>query len=219
MTAQESFKKRIRARMAETGEKYGAARRSLIERATRGDGRVWMSDPDVDDASVANATGRAWDEWCDLIEASRVADAGHTAIAKWVGEEHGLNGWWSQQVTGGYERITGIRVPGQMADGTFQVGRSKTMPGDPDELRAMLLDDVDRDDLFGGHPTELRSRPTSKAVRISMGEGVALIGITSKADGRMTVAVTHERLPDAPAVEQWRAWWSAWLEALAELSD
>jgi hypothetical protein len=33
MTRQESFKRRIRARMEKTGEKYGAARRSLIEQA------------------------------------------------------------------------------------------------------------------------------------------------------------------------------------------
>ena len=34
MTRNESFKRRIRARMAKTGEKYNAARRALIEQAT-----------------------------------------------------------------------------------------------------------------------------------------------------------------------------------------
>lgn len=216
MTTQESFKKRIRARMERTGERYGAARRALIERAARADGRPWVSEPEVSDDRVVAATGRTWNEWCDLIEASAVADAGHQAVARWVGEAHGLDGWWSQQVTGGFERITGIRVPGQMPDGTYQIGRSRTVPGDAADLRAMLLNDADRSDLFGGQPTELRSKPTTKVLRLGMADGVALFTLTGRADGRMTVTVAHERLPDAATAEQWKVWWEAWLDALAE---
>ena len=41
-----SFKRRVRARMAKTGERYGAARRVLIEQATDGRRRTWAADPE-----------------------------------------------------------------------------------------------------------------------------------------------------------------------------
>src|SRR5690606_2012247 len=68
LTSQESFKRRIRARMRTTGERYGAARRAHLERADRqGGGRRWVAEPDLDDAAVREKTGRGWDEWVDLI--------------------------------------------------------------------------------------------------------------------------------------------------------
>jgi hypothetical protein len=57
MTRQETFKRRIRARMEKTGERYGAARRALIERG--GDGaRPWVAEPEHSDETIREATGR-----------------------------------------------------------------------------------------------------------------------------------------------------------------
>ncbi len=92
MTAQESFKRRIRARMARTGERYSAARRALIAQVTPADGRGWVSQPETSDAAVRAATGRGWDEWCALIDAQPVRDGGHTAIAAHV-RDLGVDGW------------------------------------------------------------------------------------------------------------------------------
>jgi hypothetical protein len=52
MTQQESFKRRIRERMAKTGERYAAARRELVNQAARKEGRVWVSQPEVNNESV-----------------------------------------------------------------------------------------------------------------------------------------------------------------------
>lgn len=217
MTSQESFKRRIRERMAATGERYGAARRVLLEQATsRRGGRPWVSEPENDDAAVRAATGRGWDEWCDLIDAWPGHDDGHTAIATHLREDLGVDGWWAQAVTVGYERITGRRLPHQMADGTFTAGRSRTVGVDADLLRSLLLDEDGRAALFGGLPTELRSRPTAKAIRFALGPGVALVDLQPKADGRTRVSVAHERLPEAGDVGHWKAFWGDWLEALDE---
>src|SRR5688572_16898232 len=106
MTTQESFKRRVRARMAKTGEKYGAARRTLIAQAERSPSRAWVADPDASDESIRANTGHGWDEWLALIDAGPGREAGHTAIATWVREENDVDGWWAQSVTVGYERIT-----------------------------------------------------------------------------------------------------------------
>lgn len=213
MTRQETFKRRVRARMEKTGEKYGAARRALIDKAGSGT-RVWVSQPEMSDVAVREATGRGWDEWCDVIDAWPGHAEGHSAIASHVQEAHGVDGWWAQTVTVGYERITGARLPYQLADGTFTAGKSRTVSVDAESLRRMLLDDRDRGELFPGHETTLRSKPTSKTLRIGIGPGVAQISIDEKGDGRSRVAIAHEKLPVAEDVARWKAYWAEWLDAI-----
>lgn len=215
MTTQEAFKKRVRARMATTGERYAAARRVLLERAAASDRRrVWVSEPEMGDAAIRRGTGRGWDEWCDLVEAWPGHVDGHPAVAAWVHAEHGLDHWWAQGVTIGWERITGRRLPGQMPDGTFTANKSATVAVDAVELRAALLDDDARSELFPGLATALRSRPASKTVRLSVGPGVAGFTLEPRPDGRTKVTVSHERLPAYDLVEEWKFWWSDWLAAL-----
>ncbi|MGH3668101.1 MAG: hypothetical protein ACRDU7_07410, partial [Acidimicrobiia bacterium] len=135
MTRQETFKRRIRQRMEKTGERYGAARRVLVEQSSTAGGRSWASEPEMADATLREATGRGWDEWCDIIDAWPGHSDGHTAIATFVREEHGVDGWWAQTVTVGYERITGLRLPHQQPDGTFSAGKSSTVTGNAGLIR------------------------------------------------------------------------------------
>lgn len=224
MTTNASFKRRVRARMARTGEKYGAARRVLLERAGHLPGRRRrIAEPEVDDDAVSAATGRDWDAWVALVDDRPDTVEGHQALARWLADEHGVDAWWSQTVAIGYERITGLRAVGQQSDGSFAANRSRTLVTDDGldaaALRALLLDDADREDLFGGLATELRSRPGTKALRIGMPEGVAIVAIEDvRAAGRpdrLRVAVQHGGLAAADQVEEWKAFWGDWLEALA----
>ena len=73
-------------------EKYGAARRVLIDRSARSSGRTWVDEPELSDDRIREATGRSWDEWCELIEAWPGHGGGHGAIATWVNQEHGVDG-------------------------------------------------------------------------------------------------------------------------------
>lgn len=214
MTRQESFKRRIRERMARTGERYGAARRSLIEQSADGGPRRWVADPELGDDALRDATGRGWDEWCDVVDAWPGHGDGHAAVAAHLQAEHGVDGWWAQTITVGWERITGRRLPNQMADGTFTASRSRTVTVDAVAVRAALLDDDERAELFPGLPTELRSKPTTKALRVRVGPGVAVIDLRPRADGRVTVTVAHEKLPSVDDVAEWKAWWGDWLDAL-----
>ena len=164
--------------------------------------------------TLREATGRGWDEWCDIIDAWPGHTDGHTAIATFVREEHGVDGWWAQTVTVGYERITGLRLPHQQPDGTFSAGKSRTVTVDAGLLREMLLDDDDRADLFPGLETELRSRPSSKVLRIGIGPGTAQVALDTQNDGRVKITIAHDKLPTPEAVEEWKGYWSDWLEAV-----
>jgi hypothetical protein len=214
MTRQESFKRNIRARMEKTGEKYGAARRAIIER--RASGRIWISSPEQGEDTILEATGRTWDQWCDLIDAWPGNDEGHTAIAAYVRDDIGVDGWWAQAVTLGYERITGRRLPHQQPDGTFTANKSKTVRADAEMIRGLLLSEGDRIDMFPGVDTELRSKPDSRVVRLRVGPGTAQISIEPHGQDRAVVAIAHERLPSPEDVEQWKAYWGEWLDALDE---
>lgn len=216
MTKQEAFKKRVRARMQATGERYSAARRVLLARTGGRHGRVWVAEPETADASVSAATGKSWDEWCDVIDAWPGRTEGHTATAAYLRETHDVDAWWAQTITIGYERITGLRLPYQRPDGTFTASKSMTISINTDELRSMLLADEHRVDLFPGLDTELRSKPTSKAIRLSVGPGVAIIDLEPKNNARTKVTVAHENLPAYDDVAEWKFYWSEWLEALDE---
>ncbi|NHI16310.1 hypothetical protein [Microbacterium excoecariae] len=175
----------------------------------------WAADPGQDEARLRAATGRGWDAWAEVIDAGPGPGAGHTAIAAWlVGE--GVDAWWAQAVTVGYERIRGLRLPGQMPDGTFTVSRSRTLDVDPERIRAALLDDARRSALLGEVETTLRSRPTAKSLRfaaVRAGEDLGVVAFAADRAGERTrLTVTHEKLL-AEGVEPWKAHWAAWLRA------
>lgn len=216
MTRNESFKRRVRERMQKTGEKYVAARRVLIQQANRRDARSWVSDPEHSDEVIRDNTGRGWDEWRALIEGWPGHEEGHGAVASWLQDEHGVPGWWAQALTVGWERISGRRLPHQMADGTFTANRSATITTDPDALREMLLDEQDRARLFPGLDPELRSRPTSKNVRLGLGGGVAELAMAPKDDGRVTVTASHTKLSSPDEVGYWKDFWGDWFATLDE---
>ena len=176
--------------------------------------RTRVAEPNLDDHSVKTATGLGWDEWCDIIEAWPGHREGHGAIAAYLRDEHGVDSWWAQSVTVGYERISGLRLPYQQPDGTFSVSKSRTVIIDADGLRQSLLDEADRTDLFPGQETELRSGPTAKTLRIALGPGIAQFAMEAAGGTKTKVTVTHERLPSPEAAEHWRIYWSDWLAGL-----
>ena len=222
--------------MATTGERYTAARRALLAGASGGSAggggapgpraRQWVSQPEMSDESMEARTGRGHNEWADIIEAWADETGGdlsdHTAVAAYLLENFDeLDGWWAQAVTVGYERITGLRLPYQRADGSFSCSKSRTVAIGADALRKMLSSEEHRADLFPDQATELRSKPETKALRIAIGpEGAAAIfTIDAVADGRAKVAVQHERLPTYDSVEEWKFYWSDWFDAIADSTD
>ncbi|MDH4279341.1 MAG: hypothetical protein OEW83_14815 [Acidimicrobiia bacterium] len=219
--------------MATTGERYTVARRALLAGASGGSAggggapgpraRQWVSQPEMSDESMEARTGRGHNEWADIIEAWADETGGdlsdHTAVAAYLLENFDeLDGWWAQAVTVGYERITGLRLPYQRADGSFSCSKSRTVAIGADALRKMLSSEEHRADLFPDQATELRSKPETKALRIAIGpEGAAAIfTIDAVADGRAKVAVQHERLPTYDSVEEWKFYWSDWFDAIAD---
>ena len=82
-----------------------------------------------------------------------------------------------------------------------------------DEWRALL---DDREAVFPGTATELRSRPESTSLRIAFPEGVALLSLEPATKGRTKVTIQHSKLSSPQAAERMKEFWTAWLTTLAD---
>lgn len=67
-----------------------------------------------------------------------------------------------------------------------------------------------------GHVATLKSKPTSKAIRLTLGDGIAQFDLDDKGGGRVKVTVSHTGLPSTECVEQWKFYWGEWLHAIDE---
>jgi hypothetical protein len=133
MTTQKTFKRRVRSRMAKTGESYTAARAQLLA----------MPEPVAEPAPepptrVQEVTGRTHEQWFALLDEAGAAAMTHAQIATWLREEHDVGSWWAQNVTVEYERARGRRAVHQNAAGHFYAGASRTIRRPAVEVHAAI---------------------------------------------------------------------------------
>ena len=110
--------------------------------------------------AIERATGTSWPDWRRIMADGGAADADHAGLARIapaaMGERVENPGWWAQSVAVAYEQDTGRRVKGQVADGTFQVSATRTLPGTMDEVfeawlaRAQELTEIDGTEIVDG---------------------------------------------------------------------
>ena len=74
--------------------------------------------------------------------AAGATELGHSKIARWLVEEHRVDGWWAQGITVSYEQARGLRAPGQRADGTFEASVTKTLPATVEQIWPLLADEA-----------------------------------------------------------------------------
>jgi hypothetical protein len=216
MTERRSFKRLVRARMAKTGERYAAARGALLAGDDGGGARDALVLP-LSDEAVRRRTGRGWEDWFDLLDGWGAGERAHKDVARWVTEEHGIDGWSAQSVTVAYERARGGRAVGERADG-FSVSATKTVAVPVERLFDAFVDEPLRARWMPD--AELRQRTASrpKSARFDWGDGTTRVhvGFTAKGEAKSVVAVQHERLADAGEAERMQAYWRERVAALKE---
>ena len=139
----------------------------------------------------------------------------HPEIARWLVDEHGVDGWWAQELTVRYEMASGRRKPGQRPDG-FSITSSKTIGVPVEALYDAFVDAAVRARWLPVDGIRVRTATPHRTARFDWKGGAErlAIGFTAKGDAQSTVAIEHSRLPDeaAAALEK-----SLWRERLAEL--
>ena len=218
MTQRKTLKRRVRARMEKTGERYTAARAHVVgepapERVPEPD----LSGLASEDALVA-ATGRGWKEWFAVLDAWGADERKHGEIARHVRSEHGVPGWWSQTVTVGYERARGLRAKHERPEG-FSVSVSRTVAAPAARLHAWFADVGRGDELVPGLvPRPSRARLVARFDRPSDGTRV-VTSFEEKGAAKGAVHVQVDRLADAEAAERAKAEWRALLDRLKRLFE
>lgn len=158
----------------------------------------------VSDAKVKERTGRGWTEWIEALDQAGAGALDHAAIARLVHERFGIDEWWSQTVTVGYEQAKGRRAEGQKCDG-FAASVSRTVEQPIEQVHAVWAAGQWLKRIPGA---KITSATAPKYVRIRMPDGTrAAVYLTAKEGGRTAVQVQHEKLAGPEAVEPSKALW------------
>lgn len=248
MPRDKDLKRIIRARMEKTGEAYTAARAHIVgkskDRATTTPTNepttpaIEPTTPATSPASPARATpprdlaaiagmsddkvrektGQDWAGWTQALDDASAAGLEHGAIAKLVHERFGVGNWWAQTVTVGYERIKGLREPGQQRSGTYEINKSRTVGVPVERLFDACADDATRRRWLTDAQPVVSTATRPRTMRLRWGDGT-LVGLyfTDKGAAKSSVAVQHAKLPDRATADRLKTYWGERLDALATL--
>lgn len=250
MTRARALKQVIRARVAKTGERYTTARRLVLKSLTPPP-RVETQPASVPAAAAAPPSGRAnragqiseekivaktghgYDHWFAVLDRFDAVKKGHTAAARHLFDEHGVDGWYTQGIVVAYERARGVRAPNQRCDGAYEVSVSKVIPGDAAAIVKALTEPRQRARLkpaAGDGPVRALAAsldaPASKGFvvrpdglgryRYKWGDTTVQFYLVPKA-GKVSVVVTNMKLASPDMVEQRRVLWREMLDSLASI--
>ena len=223
MPTNKDFKRLVRTRMKKTGEAYTAARTQLLRIKTSPKPK---SPPKVDvaalagmsDAAVQEKTGGTWAHWVAALDRAGAHEWPHAKIARYLHDECGVPNWWSQTVTVGYERIKGLRVVGQLRDGSFEASKSKTFDVPLGRLYGAWSNARLRRAWLPDAPPTIRTATANKSMRITWGDGTKVEAMfLAKGRAKSQVAVAHTKLKSKAEITERKAYWSERLTALAKV--
>lgn len=223
MTTRKLFKRRVRERMAKTGESYTAARRQVAARrdeAREANRRLAGARELASDAKLIENTGHGWDAWLTILDEWGAQGRSHGETAAHLVTEHAVPGWYAQAITNGYERARGMRIKHQRADG-FTIYASKTVNVLVDVLFDAFTDDTLRRAWLTDGAMSLRSAQPAKVARFDWAGGATRVMVTfdPKGPSKTTVSVAHERLPDPASAEDAKTLWRKRVAALKDFLE
>jgi hypothetical protein len=237
MPRNKDLKRLVRARMQKTGEAYTAARAQIIRKpkartaspsaAVSGPGPAPTSVPNpkdyaalagISEKSVKEKTGCTWESWVRALDRLGADKMSHGDVAELVSGKYKIDGWWSQMVTVGYERIKGLRARGQRRDGSREVTKSRTFNVPVATLFGAWADAGIRRRWLNGAAVKVRTATAPKSIRLDWtGGGIIAVGFIAKGKSKSAVALAHTKVPDRETADGLKAFWSERLDALGEV--
>jgi uncharacterized protein YndB with AHSA1/START domain len=235
MTQNKDLKRLVRARMKKTGEAYTAARAQITAKpkakppASVAVATATAAAPPSDyaalagmsDESVKAKTGCTWDRWVRALDHLGADRMSHRDIAALVNSKYKIDGWWSQSVAVGYERIKGLRVRGQARNGRFEATKSRTFDVPVTRLFEAWADATTRRRWLNGASVKVRTATAPKSIRLDWSDGdtsgIVAVGFTAKGKSKSAVALAHTKLPDRETADRLKQYWSERLDALGEV--
>lgn len=168
------------------------------------------------DAAVRKATGKDWAQWKSLLDDWGAAKKAHKEIAAYLVSDHGIEDWWAQGVTVGYERAIGRRTTGQRNDGTYSASASKTINANAETVHMALVDDAKRSEWLGDGIVSFRTGSAPKSARFDDLETGLIIAffLTDKGE-KTSLQVQGEKFASQDDADAWKSAWKPRLDELA----
>jgi hypothetical protein len=231
MTRNKDLKRTVRARMRKTGEAYTTARAHIIRKldtkkpAVAGPAAVPTTLPadyatlaGMSDEKIKEKTGCTWQRWVGALDYHGAAKMSHGEIAALVNKKYKIDGWWSQMVTVGYERIKGLRARGQRRDGTYEASKSRTFNVPVTTLFEAWMDAATRKRWLNGASVKVRTATAQKSMRLGWDDGtIVAVWFMAKGKSKSSVALAHTKLPDRETANRRKDFWSERLDALRDV--
>jgi len=231
MPRDKDLKRLVRARMRKTGEAYTAARAHIIKKprtktvskaaAPRVSAAAkidFAALAGTSDATIKAKTGCTWERWVHALDHYGADKMSHRDIAELVSKKYKIDGWWSQTVTVGYERIKGLRARGQRRDGTYEANKSRTFDVPIATLFEAWADAGTRRRWLDGESVKVRTATAPKSMRLGWSDGsIIAVGFLPKGESKSAVAVQHTKVPDRETADSLKKYWTDRLDALGEI--
>ena len=237
MPHNKDLKRLVRARMRKTGEAYTAARSHIITKpkaktvskaasasaplatpASAAKQTDYAAVAGMSDEKLKAKTGCTWERWVYALDRRGAEQMSHRDIAALVSETYKVDGWCSQTVTVGYERIKGLRARGQRRDGTYEASKSRTFNVPVTALFDAWADASVRRRWLNGASVKVRTATAPKSMRLDWTDrSIIAVGFAAKGRSKSSVAVQHTKLPDRTTADRLKQYWSDRLDALGEV--
>lgn len=172
------------------------------------------------DEALRAATGKDWNEWLALLDASGAAAKGldhHGLLELTMKALPETAGWWAQMVSVGYERARGLREKHESCNGEFQATVSKTFPVPLFAAFASWADANLRGQWLDAPDLSFTKLNAGRNIRARWPDG-SLLDIRFNATGpdRCQIVVDTMKLDDGEAVQRAKAFWQAQFERLQQ---
>lgn len=177
----------------------------------------------VNVASIEKATSKSWDQWVSELDESGARELSHTDLARklyyqlsGIVENHG---WWAQGITVAYEQYIGKRIPGQLANGLFELAVSKTIALSRDELFQKVVKWFEKQaELNGFDFLKPRSSETPKRStwRCDFADGSKFSATIESSGEKSKLILLHSAIPAKLTADGWKHFWHKAVDQLSK---
>lgn len=175
-------------------------------------------------ASIEKATNKSWELWVTELDESGARELSHTELARRLYDQlDGIlenHGWWAQGITVAYEQHTGKRVPGQLANGLFELAVSKTVAIPRDNLFQKVVGWFDmQNELHGSEYLKPRSSETPKRStwRCDFTDGSKFSATVEGAGDKSKLILSHTAVPTKLEADNWKDFWRNTADQLSKV--
>lgn len=174
-------------------------------------------------SSIETGTGKNWSEWTSFFESVKAEKLSHLELSKKVEAE--LQGavenpaWWAQSVTVAFEQTTGRRVPGQLANGLFELAVSKSVASPREELFTRAVEWFESQSTLNGKAyAKPRQTVTPKRSnwRCDFDDGSKFAVTVEDGAAKSKLVLSHTAVSTQADAERWKEFWSSVASSLAE---